>query len=810
MTNEQLTAYLQDDSYLYAISYEELKTLVMQYPYATNLRILLLKKSFLEQNKDYDRNLQMAATFTTNRKYLYQVVQKVKAFQSAPQSVILGEDYLELTELSNIEKLLAEKQVSDALGTQAQLDTLAADWQLEFGNLDTADDANPPKIKGRDAEEDEMFELAYTSQLADNQSIENDEDLNFLIDNIVSEFATSREGGTGPSVKIDFEADKSDFEIVNTALELPLDDDEVALDLAHLFREEPIDAAQKVVRFSDLFQEEMQSGTTEIAVNDVVNSEENKEEHKAEDDLLSHSFQSIKKEKDDLMAHSFAVLNGDVDDTADDNFMYSFIDDNELTNESPIKNELIANELINDNEIDVKSDLISNDLISNELISNELISDNEIDVKSDLISNELISDNELNVNYDLISNELISDNKIDVKSNLISNELINANEIDVKSDLIIDNELNVNYDLINNELISDNEIDVKSDLISDNELNVNYDLIDNELINANEVDVKTEFVDNESTPNDAVVNLDELEKQPFRIVRRETAKEIAAHSFPIVGKKAEIEAVEPTENKNFEQNTPHLATEQAPQYVGDFEAVTPVFDEKKDDTTEIMAAKKSDLELEILNENKVTIAAKPIVELPSEKLSFTEWLRQFRMNEAAAKGQTVAKTVEPKTLEFDTKTLEELDNQPFIETEDNRKTIKQNLDAIFETEEEVPEDLFGLLDGTREKTQKTTQKGADTEGYEKLIFQHLTTEIEDSEGVPSEKKKKKKKKEMHELAARSLEEDGEMVSETLADLLVWQGKTTKAMEMYLKLSLAFPDKSGYFAAKIETIKSNAA
>ena len=191
MTNEQLTAYLQDDSYLYAVGYEELKTLVMQYPYATNLRILLLKKSFLDKNKDFDRNLQMAATFTTNRKYLYHVVEKIKAFQAAPQSVILGEDYLELTELSNIEKLLAEKQVTDALGVNSKFDSLAADWQLDFGNLETSEDA---KKKGRDAEEDAMFELAFKAQLTDNQTIENDDDLNFLIDNIVSEFST-------PSVK---------------------------------------------------------------------------------------------------------------------------------------------------------------------------------------------------------------------------------------------------------------------------------------------------------------------------------------------------------------------------------------------------------------------------------------------------------------------------------------------------------------------------------------------------------------------------------------------------------------------------------
>ena len=62
---------------------------------------------------------------------------------------------------------------------------------------------------------------------------------------------------------------------------------------------------------------------------------------------------------------------------------------------------------------------------------------------------------------------------------------------------------------------------------------------------------------------------------------------------------------------------------------------------------------------------------------------------------------------------------------------------------------------------------------------------------------------------MHELAIKSIEDDNDMVSETLADLLVWQGKTSKAVDMYQKLSLAFPDKSSYFAAKIETIRNSA-
>ena len=89
MNNEQLTAYLKDESYIYSLSFEELKTLVVQYPYATNLRVLLLKKSFIEQNKDYDRNLQMAAAYSTNRRFLYNMVKKLKTLQNVPENVIL-------------------------------------------------------------------------------------------------------------------------------------------------------------------------------------------------------------------------------------------------------------------------------------------------------------------------------------------------------------------------------------------------------------------------------------------------------------------------------------------------------------------------------------------------------------------------------------------------------------------------------------------------------------------------------------------------------------------------------------------------
>ncbi len=49
-------------------------------------------------------------------------------------------------------------------------------------------------------------------------------------------------------------------------------------------------------------------------------------------------------------------------------------------------------------------------------------------------------------------------------------------------------------------------------------------------------------------------------------------------------------------------------------------------------------------------------------------------------------------------------------------------------------------------------------------------------------------------------------EDG-VISESLAKILESQGHTHKAVKMYNKLSLKYPEKSGYFAAQIEKITS---
>ena len=76
-------------------------------------------------------------------------------------------------------------------------------------------------------------------------------------------------------------------------------------------------------------------------------------------------------------------------------------------------------------------------------------------------------------------------------------------------------------------------------------------------------------------------------------------------------------------------------------------------------------------------------------------------------------------------------------------------------------------------------------------------------EISPVEEIKKEKKKKKKKKSKH---LDSLQDKPEIASEQLANLLVNQGHIEQAIAMYGRLSLKYPEKSSFFAAKIDSIK----
>lgn len=59
-----------------------------------------------------------------------------------------------------------------------------------------------------------------------------------------------------------------------------------------------------------------------------------------------------------------------------------------------------------------------------------------------------------------------------------------------------------------------------------------------------------------------------------------------------------------------------------------------------------------------------------------------------------------------------------------------------------------------------------------------------------------------------QMAAKSIAMDNNIITETFALVLAIQGNTKKAIEVYEKLCLKYPEKKSYFAAKIEELRKS--
>jgi hypothetical protein len=140
--------------------------------------------------------------------------------------------------------------------------------------------------------------------------------------------------------------------------------------------------------------------------------------------------------------------------------------------------------------------------------------------------------------------------------------------------------------------------------------------------------------------------------------------------------------------------------------------------------------------------------------LPGKSYSFIEWLQFFKPESQDKK--------ESKIPQSDSETLEPEKESPEI----NPEAVTSGLSAELET-------------------------------IDKIIS---TLQSED-----------KVKPELHlapaDLAQKSLELDDEIASETLAEIYENQGLYNKAIRMYVRLSLKFPEKSLFFAARIKELKS---
>lgn len=111
--------YINTPSLLHQLPYEELKTMVLQYPFSANLHMLLLLKSKQENHKDYEKNLAMASSHSINRSYLYKLLHQLELMEMESHQLLNEDEILELKDLASQEKnlekewiLLEEEQAS--------------------------------------------------------------------------------------------------------------------------------------------------------------------------------------------------------------------------------------------------------------------------------------------------------------------------------------------------------------------------------------------------------------------------------------------------------------------------------------------------------------------------------------------------------------------------------------------------------------------------------------------------------------------------------------------------------------------------
>ena len=104
--------FLDESSNLHRVSYQELKSLVAAYPFSSNLRILLLLKSKFEKHPDFNRNLILAATYTSDRALLHKIMHAAVP-KFITEDLVEQEEVLELMDLEKVEAIMSKEQPNE-------------------------------------------------------------------------------------------------------------------------------------------------------------------------------------------------------------------------------------------------------------------------------------------------------------------------------------------------------------------------------------------------------------------------------------------------------------------------------------------------------------------------------------------------------------------------------------------------------------------------------------------------------------------------------------------------------------------------
>lgn len=144
MNAETFAAYIKSPALLYQLTYEELKTLALQYPFCQNLHLLLLAKSG-QEGREYEKNLARAAMYSLDRRRLFaQMLQREAALdtelslaEQEEEETLQLRDLSELAEASD-EVAEAPTGLSEALMVPLEVAGAHPAWPAEEEDEDAA------------------------------------------------------------------------------------------------------------------------------------------------------------------------------------------------------------------------------------------------------------------------------------------------------------------------------------------------------------------------------------------------------------------------------------------------------------------------------------------------------------------------------------------------------------------------------------------------------------------------------------------------------------------------------------------------
>lgn len=193
---------------------------------------------------------------------------------------------------------------------------------------------------------------------------------------------------------------------------------------------------------------------------------------------------------------------------------------------------------------------------------------------------------------------------------------------------------------------------------------------------------------------------------------------------------------------------------------------------------------------------------KPLIEVVPEKFAKEEEEIDIELEEEDELSDLLLEEFEELS------TLEDLETIP-----DEELTVQPKLGKWIKKYQSSNDKENKKKKGKKETKKKSKKKETSKKTDLKKKKTKKTDKKKASEPKNSKKKKKKdankkisKKKAIRKFANRSIVEDGETISITLADLYVKQGKIEKAIVAYERLSLIIPEKKAFFASLIKKLK----